>query len=285
MGALPGMEARVASTEYTVAMADRFGTAARGGPLAQAVGRFSVRYRRTSLYVRVVSINAAIVAGATVVLAVTPATVGYPIQLQEAIVLVVGVLIVAVANALALRISFGALASVVTRMKTVDLLRPRERLPVVGGPEMRAVVAGFNQMLARLEEERRETSRLTLAALEGERRRIAQELHDFERQHERAEGAGKEDEGEPGDERDHEREVAVDGIGEVGALGYLAADHDPSRRGQHRRAQASLRDETTRRQAKRYLILIEGGPPSSPRSEPATSWVRSTHPMRRKTHG
>jgi two-component system sensor histidine kinase UhpB len=138
----------------------------------------SVRYRRTSLHARVVAINAAIVAGATVVLALTPVTVGYPIALQEAIVLVVGVLLVAVANALVLRISFGALASVVARMKTVDLLRPRERLPVVGGPEMRAVVAGFNQMLERLEEERRESSRRTLAALEGERRRIAQELHD-----------------------------------------------------------------------------------------------------------
>jgi two-component system sensor histidine kinase UhpB len=144
----------------------------------RAIERLSLRYRRTSLYARVVAINAAIVAGATVVLALTPVTVGYPIALQEAIVLVVGVLLVAIANALVLRISFGALESVVARMKTVDILRPRERLPVVGGPEMRAVVAGFNQMLDRLEEERRESSRRTLAALEGERRRIAQELHD-----------------------------------------------------------------------------------------------------------
>jgi two-component system sensor histidine kinase UhpB len=130
------------------------------------------------LYVRVVAINAAIVAGATLILALTPATVGYPIALEETIVLVLGVLAVAVANALVLRISFGALASVVRRMETVDLLRSRERLPVVGGPEVRAVVAGTNQMLARLEEERRESSRRTLDALEGERRRIAQELHD-----------------------------------------------------------------------------------------------------------
>jgi two-component system sensor histidine kinase UhpB len=130
------------------------------------------------LYVRVVAINAAIVAGATLILALTPATVGYPIALEEAIVLVLGVLAVAGANALVLRISFGALASVVRRMETVDLLRPQERLPVAGGPEVRAVVAGANQMLARLEEERRESSRRTLDALEGERRRIAQELHD-----------------------------------------------------------------------------------------------------------
>jgi two-component system sensor histidine kinase UhpB len=159
-------------------MADQFAGEAHGGRAGRVAQRLSLRYRRTSLYARVVAINAAIVAGATVVLALTPFTVGYPIALQEAVVLVVGVLMVAVANALVLRISFGALASVVARMKTVDLLRPRERLPVVGGPEMRAVVAGFNQMLDRLEQERRESSRRTLAALEGERRRIAQELHD-----------------------------------------------------------------------------------------------------------
>jgi two-component system, NarL family, sensor histidine kinase UhpB len=179
VAALKVMESRAASTGYIAAMADRVeSTSQSAGGFARAMERLSTRYRRTSLYVRVVAINAAIVAAATLVLAVTPATVGYPIQLQEAIVLVVGVLIVAVANALVLRISFGALASVVARMKTADLLQPRERLPEVGGSEMRAVVAGFNQMLARLEADRRESSRRTLAALEGERRRIAQELHD-----------------------------------------------------------------------------------------------------------
>ena len=172
------MEAHSASTGYSVGVADRPEPGARGGRFAEAVERFSTRYRRTSLYVRVVAINAAIVAGATLVLALTPATVGYPVRLEEAIVLVVGMLAVVVANALVLRISFGALASVVRRMETVDLLRPRERLPVVGGPEVRGVVAGVNQMLARLEHERRESSQRTLAALEGERRRIAQELHD-----------------------------------------------------------------------------------------------------------
>jgi two-component system, NarL family, sensor histidine kinase UhpB len=175
---LHGMEASGSATGYTVGVHDRLEAHAHRGRVARALGRFSVRYRRTSLYARVVAINAAIVAAATVVLAATPATVGYPIALQEAIVLVVGVVAVAVANALVLRLSFGALASMVTRMKTVDLLRPRERLPVVGGPEMRAVIGGFNQMLARLEAERRESSRRTLAALEGERLRIAQELHD-----------------------------------------------------------------------------------------------------------
>jgi two-component system sensor histidine kinase UhpB len=131
-----------------------------------------------SLYARVITINGAIVAGATLVLAFTPVTVGYPIRLAEAVVLVVGVVLVVVANALVLRVSFGALAQIVTRMENFDLAQPDERLPAIGGPETRAVVAGANQMLERLEQERRESSRRTLAALEGERLRIAQELHD-----------------------------------------------------------------------------------------------------------
>ncbi len=172
------MEPGIRSARYSVGMAERSDAADRDGRSAGVLERLSIRYRRTSLYVRVVAINAAIVTGATLVLVVTPATVGYPIRLGEASVLVVGLLLVIVANALVLRISFGDLAAIVVRMETVDLLRPQERLPAVGGPETRAVVAGLNQMLARLEEERRDSSRRTLAALEGERRRIAQELHD-----------------------------------------------------------------------------------------------------------
>ena len=41
---------------------------------------------------------------------------------------------------------------------------------------------------------------------------------------ERAEGAGEEDEGEDADREDHQREVAVDGVEEVGALSRFAAD-------------------------------------------------------------
>lgn len=173
------MEARAASASSTVRLADRPEAGlARRGRAAGAMARMSSRYRRTSLYLRVVAINASIVAGATIVLVLTPVTVGYPIRLTEAFVLIAGVLFVVVANALVLRISFGGLARMVARMETVDLLNPQERLPVIGGPETRAVVAGLNHMLARLESERRESTRRALGAREGERRRIAQELHD-----------------------------------------------------------------------------------------------------------
>jgi two-component system sensor histidine kinase UhpB len=64
------------------------------------------------------------------------------------------------------------------RMRTVDLLRPGQRLAERGGPEVAELVAVFNQMLDRLEEERRESGRRALRAQEGERARIAGGLHD-----------------------------------------------------------------------------------------------------------
>jgi two-component system sensor histidine kinase UhpB len=45
-------------------------------------------------------------------------------------------------------------------------------------PELRAVTETFNEMVERLEAERRESAGRALAAQEGERLRIAQELHD-----------------------------------------------------------------------------------------------------------
>src|SRR5262249_52622842 len=47
-----------------------------------------------------------------------------------------------------------------------------------GGPEVGELVHVFNQMLERLELERRESGRRVLQAQEGERERIAGELHD-----------------------------------------------------------------------------------------------------------
>jgi two-component system sensor histidine kinase UhpB len=63
-------------------------------------------------------------------------------------------------------------------MRTVDLLRPGQRLVEEGGAEVTDLVRAFNQMLERLEGERRESGRRALQAQEAERRRIAGGLHD-----------------------------------------------------------------------------------------------------------
>jgi two-component system sensor histidine kinase UhpB len=143
----------------------------------RVAGRALVR-ARSSLYVRVVAVNAAVLAAAAAILAFTPATVSSPVALSEALVLAGGVVAMVVANAILLRGSFRGLEGLVQRMDTLDVLRPRERLPLLGGSETQALIEAFNRMLERLESERRASTRRTLSALEGERRRIGQELHD-----------------------------------------------------------------------------------------------------------
>ncbi len=135
-------------------------------------------YRRLSLYARVVLINAAVLVTASLVFALTPATVSFPLAVGEAIVLGLGVFVIVVANAVLLRLSFRPLARLVQAMQTIDLLQPGSRLQISGGTEVRQVIQGFNQMLDRLERERQESNRRAIMTREGERRRIGQELHD-----------------------------------------------------------------------------------------------------------
>jgi two-component system sensor histidine kinase UhpB len=145
---------------------------------ARETGIRQRRWARVSLYARVVAVNTAVLIVAAVLLAVTPATVSSPVGLDEALILVGGVLVTVIANAVLLRISFRGLAGLVQRMETLDVLRPRQRLGLIGGREVRTLINAFNGMLERLEVERRLSTRRTLSALEGERRRIGQELHD-----------------------------------------------------------------------------------------------------------
>lgn len=134
--------------------------------------------RGVSLYTRVVAVNTAILLAAALALALTPVTVSFALAAEQAVILAVGVVVMLLADAALLRISFRSLDGLVARMATLDLLQPRERLEEVGGRETRALISGFNAMLERLEAERLASARRTLSALEGERRRIGQELHD-----------------------------------------------------------------------------------------------------------
>ena len=63
-------------------------------------------------------------------------------------------------------------------METVDLLHPGQRLADAQGGSIGRLVGAFNEMLERLETERRESGGRALAAQEAERARIARGLHD-----------------------------------------------------------------------------------------------------------
>ncbi|HET8606870.1 MAG TPA: histidine kinase [Gaiellaceae bacterium] len=133
---------------------------------------------RLPLLWRVLATNAALLVVGTLLLALTPVTIHAPIALVEGVVLVVGLVLMLTANLLLLRPAFAPLDRLVRRMQTVDLLRPGQRLAESGGVEVSALVRAFNEMLARLERERRESGGRALAAQESERLRIAAELHD-----------------------------------------------------------------------------------------------------------
>jgi two-component system sensor histidine kinase UhpB len=137
-----------------------------------------MHFQRGSLYQRVFLTNATILTVATLVVAITPATVSFPVELTEAIVLAAGLIAILVLNAFALRAAFAPLERLRRSMRDVDPHRPRERLEATGPQEVRELVVVFNEMLDRLVGERRESGRRALAAQEGERWRVAQELHD-----------------------------------------------------------------------------------------------------------
>ncbi|WP_145871602.1 HAMP domain-containing sensor histidine kinase [Streptomyces capillispiralis] len=131
-----------------------------------------------SLYWRIFGLNAVVLGSATALLLWAPVTVSVPVLLTEAVILVAGLGVMLVANAALLRIGLAPLDRVTRLMTTVDLLRPGQRLPVRGGGEVAELVSTFNSMLERLEGERVASSARAILAQEGERRRIAQELHD-----------------------------------------------------------------------------------------------------------
>jgi two-component system sensor histidine kinase UhpB len=135
--------------------------------------------RAVSLLWRVFGINAAVLTAAMLALVLTPLTVSFPVALTELVVLIAGLVALLVANLVLLRRVFAPLERLSRFMREVDPLRPGSRAPAVDAdPEVARLTDAFNDMVDRLESERRDSALRALAAQEGERRRIARELHD-----------------------------------------------------------------------------------------------------------
>jgi two-component system, NarL family, sensor histidine kinase UhpB len=123
--------------------------------------------------------NAAVLGVATLALVLSPATVSFPVAAREAIVLAAGLAVMLAINYALLRHAFGPLSRLAAVMREVDPLVPgrRSELPEATA-EVGALAGAFDDMLERLEAERRDSARRALAAQEDERRRVARELHD-----------------------------------------------------------------------------------------------------------
>ncbi|MET8337049.1 sensor histidine kinase [Streptosporangium canum] len=144
------------------------------GPRAAPRARTPAR----ALFRRLFVINGLVFTVGTLVLALSPATVSSPVLLAEVPVLTVGLALIVAANALLLRASLAPLDALAALMQRVDLLRSGDRLTDSGNGDLTHLIDAFNAMLDRLEAERSASSAHALAAQEGERQRIARELHD-----------------------------------------------------------------------------------------------------------
>jgi two-component system sensor histidine kinase UhpB len=131
-----------------------------------------------SLFWRVFIGNAVVFVVGTAALALSPATISAPILLQEGVVLAIGLTAILLANAYLLRRSLAPLERLARTMRSTDLLKPAGRVPVAGSGEVADLVETFNEMLDRLESERRSSTARVHMGQEAERRRVAQELHD-----------------------------------------------------------------------------------------------------------
>ena len=127
---------------------------------------------------RVFLANAAVLTAATVVLALSPATVSFPIGPVQAMVLALGLVAMLGIDLLLLRTAFSPFERLVAFMRAVDPLQPGRRMAIKGDPDVAELAHAFNDMLDRVERERRESAQRQLQAQERERQRVSRELHD-----------------------------------------------------------------------------------------------------------
>jgi two-component system sensor histidine kinase UhpB len=135
-------------------------------------------WNSVSLFWRVFVTNALVLGLAFAGLVMAPVSVSVPVAASEAAVLGAGLLALLTVSLLLLRPAFRPLDALAETMRRHDPLSPGARAKVDGDPDVAALAGVFNDMLERLESERRDSARSALRLQEAERRRIARELHD-----------------------------------------------------------------------------------------------------------
>jgi two-component system sensor histidine kinase UhpB len=148
-------------------------------PLGAGVRPRADRRKGATLYRRLFVSYAGVLTLALLLLVFAPVTISVPVTLAELVVLLVGFVAMLATFHLLLHRGLHPLERLTAVMERIDPLAPGQRIELdTPEREVAALTEAFNDMLDRLENERRDSARRALAAQEGERRRIARELHD-----------------------------------------------------------------------------------------------------------
>ena len=131
-----------------------------------------------SLFWRVFLVNAALLVAGTLALAFAPRPPHSDGVLADIALLIGALTVMLFANGVVLERLFVPLERLTDRMRNADVLRGGNRLPADGGGEVATLERAYNEMLDRLERERRDAGAAALAAQEAERARLARGLHD-----------------------------------------------------------------------------------------------------------
>jgi two-component system sensor histidine kinase UhpB len=124
--------------------------------------------------------NAAVLVAVFLFLVFSPIEIDAPPTFGQLLLLVAGLVTTLVLSFFLMRWVLGPLLQFTALMESIDPDNPGRRLDGMRlrSKEGTAMVEAFNAMLDRLERARRDASRTALAAQEGERLRVARELHD-----------------------------------------------------------------------------------------------------------
>ncbi|MGH2859670.1 MAG: HAMP domain-containing sensor histidine kinase [Solirubrobacteraceae bacterium] len=147
--------------------------------MAETTG--SERRRYLPLLHRVAGLNTLLLIATVVVslVVLAPRRTSSPVVDEEVVVVIAALIVMLALNVLLLRRLVGPVQAVTALARHVDLADSAQRLPgAESSSEAGELALAFNEMLARLEAERRDATGRVLAGQEAERLRVAQELHD-----------------------------------------------------------------------------------------------------------
>jgi two-component system, NarL family, sensor histidine kinase UhpB len=137
------------------------------------------RARGLSLLTRVFLANGAVLLIIALLLLFSPVEIDFPVTSTQAVIIVVGFVVSVALNYVLLRPVIAPLRRLEDTMRAVEPREPGRRLTIPhADADVTALTDAFNDMLDRLEDERRDSGRRVMAAQEEVRRRIARELHD-----------------------------------------------------------------------------------------------------------